>query len=240
MVTTTGISVLRLLRAASPGFFNSRTSDRGAGRLDMGQPAAAGAEATASAAGPPPRRAKAAHRRHWARDHPLAVRRCNARRNWNAGSSTRCWRATARRGHHAWRGSGHRTEIALAADRRRVIRDIILLVDLLALILTVIFFRSLPLFVVLLLAAWVTVFTHRYIGQYGPVISGLRPGRFDPRKVHSPPPDSFAGRQLQRIAELVPPGTSRSTAGSLRSADTARRGRTGLSLSLHPRGRLPA
>ena len=89
---------------------------------------------------------------------------------------------------------------ALAAHRRRVTRDIILLVDLLALILTVIFFRSFPLFVVLLLAAWVTVFTHRYIGQYGPVISGLRPGRFDPRKVNSPPPDSFAGRQLQRIA----------------------------------------
>ena len=89
---------------------------------------------------------------------------------------------------------------ALAAHRRRVIRDIILLVDLLALILTVIFFRSFPLFVVLLLAAWVTVFTHRFIGQYGPVISGLRPGRFDPRKVNSPPPDSFAGRRFQRIA----------------------------------------
>jgi hypothetical protein len=89
---------------------------------------------------------------------------------------------------------------ALAAHRRRVIRDIILLADLLALILTVIFFRSFPLFVVLLAAAWVTVFTHRYIAQYGQVISNLRPGHFDPRKVHSPPRDSFAGRQLQRIA----------------------------------------
>ena len=89
---------------------------------------------------------------------------------------------------------------ALAAHRRRVIRDIILLADLLALILTVIFFRSFPLFVLLLVAAWVTVFSHRFIAQYGSVIRDLRPGHFDPRKVHSPPRDSFAGRQLQRIA----------------------------------------
>jgi hypothetical protein len=90
---------------------------------------------------------------------------------------------------------------ALAAHRRRVIRDIILSADLLALILTVIFFRSFPLFLVLLLAAWATVFTHRYLAQYGSVVNDLRPGRFDPRKVHSPSRDSFAGRQLQRIAE---------------------------------------
>lgn len=89
---------------------------------------------------------------------------------------------------------------ALAAHRRRVIRDIVLFLDLCALIITVIFLRSFPLFVVLFLVAWMIVFTQRYISQYGEVISGLRPGRFDPRKVHSPPRDSYAARQLQHIA----------------------------------------
>jgi hypothetical protein len=93
---------------------------------------------------------------------------------------------------------------ALAAHRREVIRDIILLADLLALILAVILFRSfrlfVPLFVLLFGAAWVTVFTQRYVAKYGSVVSGLRPGHFDPQKVHSPPRDSYADRQLQRIA----------------------------------------
>lgn len=89
---------------------------------------------------------------------------------------------------------------ALAAHRRRVIRDIILLLDLCALIITIFFLRSFPLFVVLLIVAWGTVFVHRYTAQYGAVIGGLRAGSFDPKKVHSPPHGSFAERQLQRIA----------------------------------------
>lgn len=88
---------------------------------------------------------------------------------------------------------------ALAARRRRVIRDVVLLLDLIALIVTIIFVRSFPLFVVLLVVSWVTVFTHRFIGHYS-AVSGLRPGSFDPRKAHSPPRDSFAGRQLERVA----------------------------------------
>ena len=89
---------------------------------------------------------------------------------------------------------------ALEAHRRRVVRDVVLLVDLCVLIITAIILRSFPLFLLLLVVAWVTVFTERYVGQCGSVIRGLRPGYFDPQKVRSPPRDSFVGRQLQRIA----------------------------------------
>lgn len=89
---------------------------------------------------------------------------------------------------------------ALAAHRRRVIRDVVLVLDLCALIIVLFFVRSSPLFVVLLIVAWGTVFAHRYTSQYGAVIGGLRAGKFDPGKAYSPPPGSFADRQLQRIA----------------------------------------
>jgi len=88
---------------------------------------------------------------------------------------------------------------ALEAHRRRLVRDIVLLVDLCALVIAVAL-RSVPLFLVLLVVAWLTIFIERYAGQHGSVIRGLRPGHFDPQKARSPPRDSFAGRQLQRIA----------------------------------------
>ena len=89
---------------------------------------------------------------------------------------------------------------ALAAHHRRLIRDVVLLLDLLALIITIFFIRSFPLFVVVLIVAWGAVFVHRFTAQYGAVINGLRPGNFDPEKVHSPPRGSFADQQLQRVA----------------------------------------
>jgi hypothetical protein len=90
---------------------------------------------------------------------------------------------------------------ALAAHRRRVIRDGILLADLCLLIVTILFLRSVPLFFLLLVVAWVTVFVERFTSLYGSVIRGLQPGNFDPDKGYSPPRDSYAGRQLRRIAE---------------------------------------
>jgi hypothetical protein len=89
---------------------------------------------------------------------------------------------------------------ALAAHRRRLVRDVVLLLDLCALIVSVLFLRSFPAFVVLLIVAWGTVFVHRYIAEYGAPINGLRADSFDPKKVHSPPRGSFADQQLQRIA----------------------------------------
>jgi hypothetical protein len=89
---------------------------------------------------------------------------------------------------------------ALAAHRRRVIRDSVLLADLFALVITFVVVRSAPLVFVLLVIAWGAVFTERYVALHGPVLEGLRPGRFDPRKVQSPPRASYAGRQLQRVA----------------------------------------
>jgi hypothetical protein len=89
---------------------------------------------------------------------------------------------------------------ALAAHRRRLIRDVVLFLDLCALLVIIFFLRSFPLFVVLLIVAWGTVFVHRYTAQYGGPIKGLRADSFDPKKVHSPPRGSFAEQQLQRIA----------------------------------------
>jgi len=90
---------------------------------------------------------------------------------------------------------------ALAAHRRQVLRDGILLADLFFLVITILFIRSIPLFFLLLVVAWITVFVERFTSLYGSVIRGLQPGSFNPDKVASPPRDSFAGRQLQRIAE---------------------------------------
>ena len=95
---------------------------------------------------------------------------------------------------------------ALAAHRRRVVRDTILLVDLCALI--VIFFAGLllqsgilfVLFWLLLAVAWLTVLIERYTNTYGSVIRGLQPGAFDPQKAPSPRRDSFTDRQLGRVA----------------------------------------
>lgn len=89
---------------------------------------------------------------------------------------------------------------ALAAHRRRLGRDIVLLIDLVLLIVTFVALHSIPIFLLLLVVAWVTVFAERYASQYGSALRGLRPGQFNPQKAYSPPANSFAARQLARIA----------------------------------------
>jgi hypothetical protein len=88
---------------------------------------------------------------------------------------------------------------AVAAHRRQVIRDVVLLVLLCALIVSVFVLRSAIVFLLLLAAAWVTVCIERYANSHG-AARGLRPETFSPDKVPTPAPGSYAGRQLERIA----------------------------------------
>ena len=90
---------------------------------------------------------------------------------------------------------------ALAAHRRRLICDVVLLLDLCALVISL-SVGSFLLFIALLIVAWGTVFVHRYTARYGATMSGLRAGNLDPRTVHSPQRGSFAEQQLQRIAAI--------------------------------------
>jgi hypothetical protein len=59
---------------------------------------------------------------------------------------------------------------------------------------------SFLLFVLLLVAAWLAVVVERFAGQHGPVLHGLRPGAFAPRKAPSPSRNSYADKQLKRVA----------------------------------------
>lgn len=88
---------------------------------------------------------------------------------------------------------------ALAAHRRRLVRDAALLVMLCALIVTF-FLRSYIVFFLLLVAAWLAVCIERYVSRYGSVLRGLRPGAFVPHNAPSPARDSYADRQLKRVA----------------------------------------
>jgi hypothetical protein len=88
---------------------------------------------------------------------------------------------------------------ALAAHRRQVIRDIVLLVLLCGLIVSVFVPGSAIVFLLLLAAAWVTVCIERYANSRG-AARGLRPETFRPDKAHGPARNSYADRQLKRIA----------------------------------------
>ena len=88
---------------------------------------------------------------------------------------------------------------ALMAHRRQVIRDIALLVLLCALIASVLLSGSAIVFLLLLVAAWVTVCVERYANSRG-AARGLRPETFRPDKAHVPARNSYADRQLKRIA----------------------------------------
>jgi hypothetical protein len=88
---------------------------------------------------------------------------------------------------------------ALAAHRRQVIRDVVLLLLLCTMIVSIFVFRSFVVFLLLLAAAWVTVWVERYTNSWG-AARNLRPETFSPDKIHAPAGNSYAGRQLQRIA----------------------------------------
>lgn len=88
---------------------------------------------------------------------------------------------------------------ALMAHRRQVIRDIALLVLLCALVASVLVSGPAIVFLLLLVAAWVTVCVERYANSRG-AARGLRPETFSPDKAHVPARNSYADRQLKRIA----------------------------------------
>lgn len=88
---------------------------------------------------------------------------------------------------------------ALAAHRRQVIRDVVLIVLLCALIVSFFVLQSFVAFLLLLAAAWVTVWVERYANSWG-AAGNLRSETFNPDSVHTPAASSYAGRQLQRIA----------------------------------------
>lgn len=87
---------------------------------------------------------------------------------------------------------------AIAAHRRQVIRDVILLVLLCVLIVSVFVIGAIGLPLVLA-AAWVTVCIERYASSFG-VSHGLRRETFNPDKAPGPARNSYADRQLKRIA----------------------------------------
>lgn len=94
---------------------------------------------------------------------------------------------------------------ALVAHHRRVVRDAVLLADLCALIIIAIFLLRSPaaflVFVLLMLvAAWAVVLREGYVTMYGSVMRGLRPGAFVSQRAPSPTRNSFADRQLERVA----------------------------------------
>ena len=94
---------------------------------------------------------------------------------------------------------------ALAAHRRQIVRDIVLLALLCALIVSVFLLRSGIVFLLLLVAAWVTVCIERYANSRG-AARDLRPETFRPDKAYAPARGSYADRQLKRIAEASTAG----------------------------------
>jgi hypothetical protein len=97
---------------------------------------------------------------------------------------------------------------ALVAHRRRLARDGFLLADLCALVITTFALRSPIVFLLLLVIAWLAVVIERYNSRYGAVIRGLHKEAFDPHKVPSPSPNSFADRQLRRVAAASTTGNT--------------------------------
>jgi hypothetical protein len=87
---------------------------------------------------------------------------------------------------------------ALAAQRRQVIRDVVLIVLLCLLIVSFFVLRPV-LFLLVLLAAWITVWVERYANTWG-AARNLRPETFNPDEIRAPARNSYADRQLRRVA----------------------------------------
>lgn len=93
----------------------------------------------------------------------------------------------------------------IAAHRRRLIRDVLLLVLLLFMLLCI--FKINALLVIPLLAlAWLAVFIEQYVSFFGRASRGLRPGAFDPAAAPQPTAGSEAARQLDRVAAAAKEG----------------------------------
>jgi hypothetical protein len=87
---------------------------------------------------------------------------------------------------------------ALAAHRRRVVRDVILVIALFLMILT--FLDGSLVIILPLIASWLTVVIEQFQRTHGPAVRGLRAGAFDPDEVPSPTRNVVHDLQLQRIA----------------------------------------
>jgi hypothetical protein len=90
---------------------------------------------------------------------------------------------------------------ALAAHRREVIRDAVLLVLLGALVISIFTVHSGIVVLLLLLAAWLTVGIEKYENSFG-AVRDLRPDRFNPDQIASPASNNYVGQQLARIAAV--------------------------------------
>lgn len=88
---------------------------------------------------------------------------------------------------------------ALMANRRRIIRDVLLLIYLCLMLATVLIaYITVPLF---LFISWITVLSERYTRFYGQSSRPLRPGQFATAEPRSPSRNSHAARELARVAE---------------------------------------
>jgi hypothetical protein len=95
---------------------------------------------------------------------------------------------------------------ALAANRRRMTRDVLLFLTLCLLGLSIASVIGILLVVPLLFIAWLIVFIEHYASFYGRAAKGLRPGNFDPTIAHAPAHGSFTANQLDRIAAAAREG----------------------------------
>jgi hypothetical protein len=92
-------------------------------------------------------------------------------------------------------------KFAIAASRRRMVRDVLLFLILCLLIISVVSITGFIFVVPLLIITWVVILIERFTSLYGRDARGLRPGAFDPASAPEPGEGTYAARQLARVAE---------------------------------------
>ena len=97
-------------------------------------------------------------------------------------------------------------KFAIAANRRRMIRDVLLFLILCLLVIAFASIIGLLLVVPLLIAAWLVIMIEHYASLYGRAARGLRPGAFDPSSAPAPGPGTYGARQLERVAQVAQDG----------------------------------
>jgi hypothetical protein len=97
-------------------------------------------------------------------------------------------------------------KFAIAASRRRMIRDVLLFLILCLLVISFVSIIGLLFAVPLLIAAWLTIMIEHYASLYGRAARGLRPGAFDPSSAPAPGPGTYGARQLERVAQAAQDG----------------------------------